>query len=121
MPTSYALYLDDVRHPPHTGEEWVLVRSVAAMLELLEERGIPTLASFDYELGRTDPSHDGGDAVASFLEFIQSAANPEEPVDVEVRLHTSSSYGAVQMAKMLRNSYQACGEAGVRLVGSTVQ
>lgn len=118
MLSSYALYLDDVRHPPLTGENWILVRTVASMLDLLDKRGIPTVASFDYELGRTDPSHDGGDAVASFLEFIQSVANPEEPVDIEVRLHTSSSYGAVQMAKMLRDSYQTCGEAGVRLVYS---
>ncbi|MGJ8649067.1 MAG: cyclic-phosphate processing receiver domain-containing protein [Opitutaceae bacterium] len=118
MPTSYALYLDDVRHPPQTGEDWVLVRSVAAMRELLEVRGIPALASFDYELGRTDPSNDGGDAVASFLEFIQSVANAEEPVDVEVRLHTSSSYGATRMAELLRNSYNACGEAGIRLMHS---
>lgn len=116
MPTSYALYLDDVRHPPQTGENWVLVRSVAAMRELLDERGIPTLASFDYELGRTDPSNDGGDAVASFLEFIQLAANVDEPVDVEVRLHTSSSYGAVRMAELLRSSCNACFEAGIRLV-----
>ncbi|MDP4610469.1 MAG: hypothetical protein NWT02_04725 [Opitutales bacterium] len=118
MTSSYALYLDDVRHPPQTGEDWVLVRSVAAMLELLEARGIPTLASFDYELGRTDPSHDGGDAVASFLEFIQSVANAEEPVDVEVRLHTSSSYGATRMAELLGSSCNTCYEAGIRLMHS---
>lgn len=118
MPASYALYLDDVRHPPQTGEDWVLVRSVAAMIELLEQRGIPTLASFDYELGRTDPSHDGGDAMASFLEFIQSVANADEPVDVEVRLHTSSSYGATRMAELLRNNFNACYEVGIRLVHS---
>lgn len=116
MSSQYALYLDDVRHPPRTGEDWVLVRSVAAMRELLEDRGIPTLASFDYELGRTDPSHDGGDALASFLEFIQSAANSADPIDVEVRLHTSSSYGAARMAELLRNSCDDCFEAGIRLV-----
>ena len=115
MSDSYALYLDDVRHPPQTGEDWVLVRTVAMMRELLEARGIPSLASFDYELGRTDPGHSGEDAVASFLEYVQSAGNPDQPVELEIRLHTSSGYGASRMAAMFTKHSKSCEECGVRL------
>lgn len=112
----YALYLDDIRHPPRTGENWVLCRTLAAMRELLEERGIPSLASFDYELGRTDPGNTGYDAVADFLNFLIS--NPKEAseaVDVEVRLHTSSGYGATRMVALLSRRQADCERAGIRL------
>jgi len=112
---SYALYLDDIRHPPRTGEAWVLCRTVAAMRELLEERGIPQLASFDYELGRTDPGNTGYDAVSDFLDFLISNAPEGEEVELEVRLHTSSSYGATRMAALLKERYAACLSAGIRL------
>ncbi len=113
---NYALYLDDVRHPPHTGENWVLCRTVAEMRELLEARGMPHLASFDYELSRTDPGHSGEDAVASFLEFVESTGDPHAPAELEVRLHTSSGYGAAKMAALLVERSAPCLAAGVHLV-----
>jgi hypothetical protein len=116
MSQDYALYLDDIRHPPHTGEDWVLVRSVAAMRELLEARGIPSLVSFDYELGRSDPSHCGQDAVESFLEYLLENPQGDEVVDVEVRFHTSSSYGEVCMAQLIKQRAAVCEKAGIRLI-----
>jgi hypothetical protein len=113
----YALYLDDIRHPPLTGDNWVLCRKIGTMLDVLIERGIPVLASFDYELGRTDPSHTGADALSAFLDFIVS--NPpakDEPMDIEVRLHTSSSSGAAEMAQLLKKRMAACKRVGVRLL-----
>lgn len=115
MPESYALYLDDVRHPPHTGENWVLCRTVAGMRELLESRGLPRLVSFDYELSRTDPGHSGEDAVASFLEFVESTGDPHAPAELEVRLHTSSGYGAAKMAALLGGRSRSCELRGVHL------
>lgn len=112
--TSYALYLDDIRHPPRTGEDWVLCRTVAGMLDLLGDRGIPHLASFDYELGRTDPGHTGNDALNAFLDFLIENA-PEEAFEVEVRLHTSSRYGESRMAASLKKRQAECWDAGVRL------
>ncbi|MGJ8652804.1 MAG: cyclic-phosphate processing receiver domain-containing protein [Opitutaceae bacterium] len=116
MSNTYALYLDDCRYPPRTGDDWVLVRTVHAMRDLLEERGIPALASFDYELGLTDSAHDGGDAVMSFLDFLIVSGDKDAPVELEVRLHTSSGYGEAQMAQMLKEHAAACEAAGVRLV-----
>ena len=118
MPNSYALYLDDCRYPPHTGDDWVLVRTLRAMRDLLEERGIPALASFDYELGLTDPNHDGGDAVSSFLDFLIEAGDKESLVEVEVRLHTSSGSGEARMAQLLKERAADCDAVGVRLVHS---
>jgi len=112
----YALYLDDIRHPPRTGETWVLCRTVGDMRAILEVQGIPQLASFDYELGRTDPGHTGHDALSCFLDFLISNPPEGEAVEVEVRLHTSSGYGAKRMAQLLTERYAACANAGVRIV-----
>jgi hypothetical protein len=112
----YALYLDDIRYPPQTGENWILCRTVASMLELLQANGIPVLASFDYELGRTDPGCSGDDAVSAFLDFLISHPPEGEDIEVEVRLHTSSSYGAARMAQLLKQRSADCMSVGIRLV-----
>ena len=39
----------------------------------------------------------------------------EEPVEVEVRLHTSSGYGEARMREMLKQRAADCEAAGVRL------
>ncbi|MGJ8637751.1 MAG: cyclic-phosphate processing receiver domain-containing protein [Opitutaceae bacterium] len=118
MPHTYGIYLDDIRHPPQTGDDWVLCRTVDELCELLEERGIPGVISFDYELGRTDPSHCGYDAVERFLDFIIKNKVEDGTLDVEIRLHTSSGYGASRMAQLLRDRQSQCEEAGIRLVHS---
>lgn len=115
MPNTYALYLDDMRYPPQTGDNWVLCRTVATMLEILNENGIPTLASFDYELGHTDPGNTGDDAVIAFLDYLISNPQEGEGVELEVRLHTSSGYGEARMAQLLKQSHGLCEEVGIRL------
>jgi len=117
MANDYALYLDDIRDPPHTGDHWLLCRTVATMLDTLNENGIPKRASFDYELGRTDPGNTGADAVSAFLDYL--VLNPleaAEHVELEVRLHTSSRYGEKRMAELLKQGAAACKAAGIRLV-----
>ncbi len=120
MSKSYALYLDDVRYPPHTGEHtgenWVLCRTVSGMLDVLHERGIPELASFDYELGRTDPTRTGYDALSCFLDFLVGNGSEGESFEVEVRLHTSSRYGANRMAQLLQERTAACEAVGIRVI-----
>lgn len=112
---NYALYLDDMRYPPQTGDSWVLCRTVATMLDILNERGVPSLASFDYELGHTDPGNTGGDAVIAFLNYLISNPQAGEAIDLDVRLHTSSGAGKAHMAQLLKQSQGLCEEAGVRL------
>jgi len=114
----YALYLDDIRHPPQTDDNWMLCRTVRAMLEILNKHGIPTLASFDYELGRTDPGHSGDDAVTAFLDYLISHPNEGEVIELEVHLHTSSRHGEGRMANLLKQSQVTCAQAGIRLVHS---
>jgi hypothetical protein len=111
---AYALYLDDIRHPPHTGDHWILCRSVSSMRELLEFSGVPFLASFDYELGRTDPSHTGYDALSGFLDFLLD--HPvTDPVNIEIRFHTSSSHGAARMAQLLQKRSADCEKINIHL------
>lgn len=57
---SYALFLDDERHPPHNGKDWCVARSVTEAIHLVEELGVPESISFDHDLGsfqgRPEPS-----------------------------------------------------------------
>lgn len=114
--STYALYLDDIRHPPHSEDSWILCRSVSSMCELLESSGFPYLASFDYELGRTDPTHTGYDALSCFLDFlIDHPVTGTDAVEIEIRFHTSSSAGAAHMAQLLQKRTAACEELNIHL------
>ena len=73
-------------------------------------------ASFDYELGHTDPGNTGNDAVSAFLNFLTANPQEGESVELEVRLHTSSGYGEARMAQLLKQGYSDCEKAGIRLV-----
>jgi hypothetical protein len=86
------------------------------MREILAERGLPSVASFDYELGHTDRGHTGHDAVEGFLGFILSRPPEDKGFEVEVRLHTSSGYGKARMAQLLKDRCAACAKVGIRLV-----
>jgi hypothetical protein len=86
------------------------------MQDILNERGIPLVASFDYELGRTDPGNSGEDAVVAFLDFLISNPHEGELIDLEVRLHTSSGYGEARMAQLLKQSHDVCLAAHIRLL-----
>lgn len=125
MSDTYALYLDDIRQPPSSEDDWVLCRTVADMRDLIESRGLPRLISFDYELGRTDPGRCGADAVQCLINWIMAmetgAETPVEARKIEVRLHTSSSYGAAHMARLLDEARVRCLSSGVRLVLVTGQ
>lgn len=46
---TYKLYIDDVRNPPD--RTYVVVRSMAAAQEYIEEYGYPFYVSFDHDLG----------------------------------------------------------------------
>jgi hypothetical protein len=47
------LFLDDLRDPP-PGREWVVCRSTEEALAAVAERGMPTFASLDHDLGGDD-------------------------------------------------------------------
>lgn len=49
------VYLDDKRNPT-TDRDWVVVRSMAEFQELVLERGIPEVVSFDHDLDEGQPT-----------------------------------------------------------------
>ena len=51
----YNLYLDDIRHPsmtyPHMKDgDWTVVKSYNSFVEIITQRGLPTMVSFDHDL-----------------------------------------------------------------------
>lgn len=55
-PASWALFLDDERHPPNDGRPWLIARSTAEAMALLDSNGWPEYVSFDHDLGGDDTS-----------------------------------------------------------------
>lgn len=45
------LYIDDERFPKDDSRTWVIARSVAEAIKLIEEHGCPIFISFDHDLG----------------------------------------------------------------------
>ena len=50
------MFLDDERFPPNDGTDWVIVRSSADAIKLVELQGLPAFISFDHDLGGDDTS-----------------------------------------------------------------
>lgn len=67
--TKYNLFLDDIRFPkdawgytkfyPHLESEWEIARNYEQFVEIIEEKGMPDLISFDHDLADSHytPSH----------------------------------------------------------------
>lgn len=53
---SWALFLDDERHPPNDGRPWLIARSTAEAMALLDSNGWPDYVSLDHDLGGDDTS-----------------------------------------------------------------
>ncbi len=48
---SYKLFLDDVETAP---EGWVQARSYDEFVDIIQTRGVPSVISFDYDLGKDE-------------------------------------------------------------------
>lgn len=65
---SYNLYLDDIRQPYETGDyiypfelksmyrllEWIIVRNYDEFVNYIKSNGLPTMVSFDHDLGEDE-------------------------------------------------------------------
>ena len=56
---SYKLFIDDERHPPNDGKEWVVVRSFFSATDTIISNGCPVHISFDYDLGLDSTQRNG--------------------------------------------------------------
>lgn len=96
--TPYAIYLDDTRipesdHVTHfdaTGSahtyEWEIVRGPAPMRDVIRERGLPRVMSFDHDLGADE---DGKDCARWVIEYArQHFEDPSNVLNMDVRIHS---------------------------------
>jgi len=109
----YRLFLDDERTPaqvyehiardPAYLEEWVVARSVAEAIRVVEERGWPDTVSFDHDLGRKpDGTEDKGIAFARYL-VERDHDNWDMPDGFTFRVHSRNPVGGPNIRGLMEN------------------
>lgn len=102
MPEPYRMFLDDIRDPPNDGGDWVIVRSYDDAVGVVQERGFPSLVSFDHDLGDQVPS--GKDFANWLVELdMNTGAMPD---DFEFRVHSANPVGAANIRGLLESYLQ---------------
>ncbi len=98
----YSLFLDDERHPPANGR-WVVARSVAQAIRIVEEKGYPQFVSFDHDLGydlnKNEPCPDGLD-FAHFLINLDMDTN-RMPEGFQYYVHSQNPVGVENIRGLL--------------------
>lgn len=85
---SYKLFIDDERHP--VGDDWVIARSSAEAIAIVEINGAPLEIAFDHDLG-------GDDTSIRFINWFQDAiidGNAQIPVGFNYSVHSQNPVGA---------------------------
>lgn len=101
-PIPWALFLDDERYPPSTppscGGEWIIARSCAAAMDLVSQRGMPTVVSFDHDLGIGLSGYD----FANWLVW-QDIDHHTLPAGFSFLVHSQNPIGAANIHHLLSN------------------
>lgn len=94
---TWNLYVDDVREPP-TSTEWVVARTSAEAIKLVEEKGCPQHMSLDHDLG-------GEDTTIPFVRWLVwrwfDGHQDEKLPTVEV--HSSNPVGRDNLLSLVRS------------------
>jgi hypothetical protein len=112
----YSLFLDDERDPIdvawgtwqekelyRTGD-WLIVRSWTEMLEIIINFGLPTIISFDHDLGENTP--DGYEITKRLCNLIINAGY-ELPDDFRFIVHSKNPVGAENIRCYMENFLKA--------------
>ena len=115
----YAIFLDDIRDPPKTfGDEVVICRSYEEFVAVIENHGAPNFISFDHDLGykgkHLQPSGmdcakwlvnwvlDNKDRLPNDFKFVVHSMNPAGAANIQSLMDTflehmkDEQYGAVR-------------------------
>ncbi len=70
----YILYLDDIRKPTMTypfmkDEDWVVVKSYDEFVQIITERGLPMMVSFDHDLADEHYPKNNGVQTSAILPY----------------------------------------------------
>lgn len=108
---TYHLFIDDERYPADTGQDWVIVRSLNEMRDVVSRRGMPGFISFDHDLGDNVPT--GFDIAKALVAADLDAqgdypASPEArglsgalPADFAYTIHSQNPIGAANISGLL--------------------
>lgn len=95
---STKLFLDDERHPPDDGSDWVIVRSsLEAIHYCTSIEHVPSYVSFDHDLG-------GDDSAMKFVHWMVEMDLDEPgfiPEDFSFYVHSQNPIGATNIDKYL--------------------
>ncbi|WP_206997703.1 cyclic-phosphate processing receiver domain-containing protein [Trinickia mobilis] len=96
---TYRLFIDDIRDPASEG--WVIARTSAKAIALLETMGCPLEISFDHDLGGDDT---GMVVVKRMIEMDLDAAGRFIPPEFFFSVHSANPVGRENISGLL-NSY----------------
>lgn len=90
------LFLDDIRDP--TGADWVVARSVAEAMGLINQYGLPAAMSLDHDLGDQVPT--GKDFLNSLVEIALDNGTTNALSQVQVTVHSANPVGRANMESL---------------------
>lgn len=99
----YKLFIDDERDPVR--DDWVIARSSAEAIKIIEERGCPQEIAFDHDLGQNDT------VTRNFLRWFEDAL-----LDGKIRMpelftfsvHSQNPIGAAKIKGHVQALVQEC-------------
>lgn len=100
---TYKLFIDDERHP--ITDDWVIARSSAEAIKIIEERGHPQEIAFDHDLG------DGDTVTSVFLPWYQEAlldGKVKMPELFLFTVHSANPVGRARIAGWVEGLIQEC-------------
>ena len=105
MTDFYKMFLDDVRDVSYVDmdpTDWVTVRSFDEAIEVIRERGAPSVISFDHDLGDYVPT--GYDLVKELtIMDMDEDDDFEFPEDFKFSVHSMNPVGADNIRALMKN------------------
>jgi hypothetical protein len=99
----FRVFLDDIREPdwvyPDDKTGWTICRSMGELRNVVRVFGIPTMISFDHDLGDNEPT---GMDIAKWL--VELDLNFKTmPKDFQFKVHSSNPCGRENIESLLNN------------------
>jgi hypothetical protein len=98
MKSAYRLFIDDLRDP--VVSSWVIARTSAEAIALLETCGCPSEISFDHDLGRDDTAMT---VVKRLIEMDLNASGRFIPSNFAFSVHSANPVGKENIAGLLHS------------------
>ncbi len=94
--THWNLFLDDIRDP--SSDDWMVARSVAEAMALINLHGLPATMSLDHDLGDQVPT--GKDFLNGLVEMALDNDTTGELSKVQITVHSANPVGRANMESL---------------------